>query len=555
MIKIKNGLILSLLFFSGLSSAQSNEELAKSYFLQAQEAYGNGKTQSAISSLDYCVKMLGETNGKIEALYIKIKRDDEHNLTFYYSMEIKQHLDNYLSLASADRPEYEEVIKLAASIKNRAESYTRKITEALQDNLKRNWQESGPILVHGLGYFNSNGKLAFAIDSDLKFNGEQFRDGYALIKEYASDGFEYKMTLIDTNGEKFSKTMYDKIYRVDKNVYKTVLTANDGNSYIGLINTSLNKELKIPNFISNYFRQFQNNGLAVFYVEKKDSNDEKGLISKNGEIIVEAIYTEIKPFKNGLATASGEINLNGKEVHVERLIKANGSISYEDRSRYSLGSYNDDGIVSFYNNSKYGYLRNGQVVIPEQYNFAGEFSEGLAIVDKNKDYLIIDKQNKQVGYIEKEFQYEYGDSQLFKYGMAVLKKRGSDSYFIINKYGEAITEEIKCISLSIISKNTLLVRNGYNGPYYIIDIYSKNTTDLNNINNLKIETIYNFNEGLALFKTKNVKRYLPDLYGYIDVQGNIVVPPLYYEGESFKDGLAIVYDKYFNEIVINPSLK
>ncbi|WP_275316922.1 WG repeat-containing protein [Tenacibaculum bernardetii] len=554
MTKFKNYILFPILFLTSSLYAQSNEELAKSYFLQAQEAYGNGNTQSAISLLDNSVKLLGKTNSKIEAFYLEVKRNNKHNFVYYYALENKQHLDNYLSMASTDRPEYEDVIRLAENVKLCSEIYKKNVTEAMQANLKRNWEESGPILVDGVGYFNSNGKLAF--ESNLK-GGNQFRDGYALIKEFSSDLRIVKYYLINVNGEKFSKTKYDFIYRVGEGIYLTILDPTDDERYYGLINTKKNIELKTPNFISNKIEQFQNNGVAVFSVSTKQGDD-KGLINKNGEIILEANYARITPFKNGLATAYGYITSNGKGVRVLRSIKSDGTIIYENKSGYSIGHYNFGGIVSF-RNDKYGYLKNGQVIIPVQYDYAGAFSEGLAIVRKKSDFLIINEQNKQVGNINKEFGLMYseykmrlGKYQLFKNGMTVLENKKRDGFFTIDKYGKAITDDIICKSLLIISEKTLLARDNISLNYYLINLNSNKTTDLNTTSNLNIKFISEFNYGLALFSIENDVRGLPDLYGYIDVEGNIIVDPLYYDGEPYNDDKAIVYDKYFNKIVINP---
>jgi hypothetical protein len=567
MIKIKTYLLFIFLLLNALLFAQNNEDLAISYFLQAQEAYGNGNTEAAINSLDYCVETLGKTNPKIEALYIKIKYDDEHNDNGYYFFEIKKHLDKYLKLATSNSPEYEEIIKLAPAIKNLATNYKSYLTKELEDNSKRKWDESGPIYVNSLGYFNENGVRAF--ESNFGFtNHAQFRDGFAIIKEKKSDESQ-KMYLIDATGKKYTQALYDVIHRVDKKIYKAIIYSEDyyGLSYYELINTELKKGLKFPNFVCSYIDEFQDNDLAVF----KNKKNLTGLINKKGEIIVEAIYEEIGNFNNGLARATGIIDFSGKPVYVERLIRKDGSISFEYKNGFKIGHYNNDGLVKFYNSSNQkgiGYFSKSQILISPQYSQAGEFSDGLAIVKTSSGTGIIDKQNNKIGIIDREFYntsnntnsniniFKDGNSNtgLFHNGKAILQNIKKDAFFVIDDTGKAITEDIKCKSLRFISENTLLfVKNLYPGKYFLFDLNSNIIIDLDSLNKVKINFIYNFNEGYALFSKNNVESYLPDLYGYIDINGNIVVPPIYYGGEPFNEGKAIVYDKYFNEIVVSPS--
>ena len=46
--------------------------MAKSYFLKAQQAYSEGNIATAMTNLDKTVENLGDTNAKIESVYVKI---------------------------------------------------------------------------------------------------------------------------------------------------------------------------------------------------------------------------------------------------------------------------------------------------------------------------------------------------------------------------------------------------------------------------------------------------------------------------------------------------
>ena len=58
--------------------------------------------------------------------------------------------------------------------------------------------------------------------------------------------------------------------------------------------------------------------------------------------------------------------------------------------------------------------------------------------------------------------------------------------------------------------------------------------DIKDANKYSIVSIDAFYEGLARFKTKG------ELYGYLDVNGNVVIKPIYVDASNFKDGIARV---------------
>ena len=71
-------------------------------------------------------------------------------------------------------------------------------------------------------------------------------------------------------------------------------------------------------------------------------------------------------------------------------------------------------------------------------------------------------------------------------------------------------------------------------PILIIDKEGKNLFSTDQIQQYQIELMHNFSEGRALFVTREGK------YGYLDMKGNIVVPPLYDCAYAYSEGLALV---------------
>lgn len=148
--------------------------------------------------------------------------------------------------------------------------------------------------------------------------------------------------------------------------------------------------------------------------------------------------------------------------------------------------------------TKWGYINdNGQIVIKPQYDYADDFQEnGLAIV------TLLDKN----GLINRQNQYvivpKYSSITRFTQGRAaVIDNQG---FHVINEKGEVLTTK----------------------PYSFIGMYQ---------------------EGRALFSQvdpQGVSRY-----GYLDRDGNEVIPATYENGTDFNEGRAVVQAKK-NEFVL-----
>ena len=548
--KITVFICFTCILYSSLVFSQTDEELAKSYFLQAQEAFSSGERVSAINYLDYCVKKLGTTNPKIEAFYIKIKTSD-YKFNDHYALQTKKHLDNFLSEASSDRPEYNEVLKKAPLIKSRAEMYIRDFNEAMAANVNRDWEASGPIYIQDLGYFNSKGELAFPY---VFTNGNQFRDGYAIVnKFYKEKNREYE-TLINTEGKTFDYTVYEEILKEGKDFYVTKYRTKKGDTYYSIINTKHQKRSSYNSFSANYIEEFQDNGIAIFEKEKKIRGDEEtryGLVDKNGKVIAKADYVEIEPFRNGYASAVKEKYIDREHVEVSLFLKEDGTETDAAPVGYYMGNMSENGFFRFTNNderdNKWGFYKENKPVISAIYDFVWDFSEGLAIVKYDTKNLIIDTKGKTVGEIKDKFRFKEGYC-LFKDGKAILKSEDYKGFFIIDKTGKKISKQIDCQSLKFISKDRLLVNpGGYQTK--IVDL------DFNILNDDTVISIGDFNEGLAEVQVKKEKSYIKNNYGYINLNGDIVIPANYYGIEPFLNGQAVVYDKYFNKTIISPLLK
>ena len=136
-----------------------------------------------------------------------------------------------------------------------------------------------------------------------------------------------------------------------------------------------------------------------------------------------------------------------KSNYTERRVKYINTKGVEVYIGLSKGQYNyavpeigaiRDGLAKFYDtsNKKYGYIdKQGKIVIPAQFVYADDFSEGLAIVQKDYKYYFINPQGEQA------FDKQFSNCPLpFKHGYSGVKKTNKKCVYI-NKQGEVCSDE------------------------------------------------------------------------------------------------------------------
>ena len=145
-----------------------------------------------------------------------------------------------------------------------------------------------------------------------------------------------------------------------------------------------------------------------------------------------------------------------------------------------------------------------------EYEYVGEYSDGLAMVQLNGKYGFIDKSGTLV------IPCKYDDSNSFREGLAAVTLNGNDGYI-------TQTEIWYDYAGKNLSNNLRLVK--LNGKYGFID---KSGTE---VIPCKYDEADSFREGLA-------KVVLKGKYGFVDKTGTEVIPCKYDAAESFSEGIA-----------------
>jgi len=237
---------------------------------------------------------------------------------------------------------------------------------------------------------------------------------------------------------------------------------------------------------------------------------------------------------------------------------------------------NNTYLFCFEENGKYGYINAmGQVVIKPHYDFASDFSEGLAYVGKsgnvsyidcndniqftaNSDgagdfcqgrawlrygsitrpgmkYSLIDRSGKTISYEKFDYVSDFSN------GLAAITTNEKKGY--INFAGDLV---IQLQDLPFHDFHEGMARMGINGNEGYIDIKG------NLAINKKFDYALDFSEGLALVKDNGV-------WYFIDKEGKTVLNTEASSADSFSEGMAAVYinDKWGfinkkGDVVITP---
>ncbi|MGB5981520.1 MAG: WG repeat-containing protein [Nonlabens sp.] len=416
--KILVVLLLGILNYSH-TSAQSNDILAKSYFLKAQQAYSEGNNIPALDNLDKCLNYLDSTNARIEALYVKIALNQRD----YISAD--QHLTTYFELAGEERSDYMEMLGYVVDVKERKASRLEQLK--FQEGL-------APIKIKGKwGYYNRNNELVI----DAKYDEvKDFSDGKALVKLDNSFG------IISNQGTELTAIKYDEILPLNEKGYRRTKASDK----VGILNDS---EIEI---LPPEFNEITFNYDKGFIIVKRDGK--MGLFQLDGSAKIPCEYDKIDFVENfdNLVKVSKKVKL-GNDTYpniywgVLSLVdgKAILPVKYYD---INIGSKNLWVLRSGGNAAAYNFNSenlNGKFLTDFKY----EFLFSVTKVTENADVLEYHLRNGEKGLLDLktgkhiEIKEEYAGIGTFKDGLAPIEENdmyleGTERYGFINKKGEIV---------------------------------------------------------------------------------------------------------------------
>lgn len=175
-------------------------------------------------------------------------------------------------------------------------------------------------------------------------------------------------------------------------------------------------------------------------------------------------------------------------------------------------------------NNKYGYVdKNNSMVIKAKYDYASDFSEGMARVAKAGKYGFVNELGKEI------VPLNYQTASNFSYGWAVLKSNDNSAFFV-NKTGQKMNEAV-WYDAKAFSEGLAAVQNEF-FKYGFIDVEG------NEVIPCEYNTVSWFKEGLVAVSKKMENGKIA--YGYINKSGNPITAFEFDDAKDFQDGVACV---------------
>ncbi len=375
------------------------------------------------------------------------------------------------------------------------------------------------------GFQTINGKRVIPAIYDY---AEPFSEGLALVK------FEPQKMLIDTMGNLKPLSAYpgDPTIRLDwgyRHSGKPIIVTTW--KTIAFINPEGKKVLFVPYQDAESFkggRAKVYKGDKFNYIDKKgnllgewqeipddyhvaEHNGKFGYINKNNRLVIPYKFDYGYDFHNGIAKVRignkwGYINKQGDLI----------TDLFDEISDF------EDGIAITRQGNKYAIINQDGQVISHWFDHIYPFHQGIARVKNDGKYNFINKAGKLIS------SQWFEDADDFYEGLAKIKLNGKWGF--INTEGKIVVKPQYDWASSIVGG---IAKVSKDGKYTLINNQGQQITDW-------FDRIFFFSEGLAVV-AKDGK------WGYIDINGHIVIPLQYDRAYAFTDGKALVIngDKQF----------
>ncbi|MCL2281947.1 MAG: WG repeat-containing protein [Fibromonadales bacterium] len=235
----------------------------------------------------------------------------------------------------------------------------------------------------------------------------------------------------------------------------------------------------------------------------QEENQPPMLIDKKGKMILQIDSLKYAGnFNNGIAKIGV---LSQEKGLIEKFINKNGEEAIITTGEH-MGDFSD-GLYSFNNaeTGKWGYKnQNGEIVINEQFDYADEFSDGMAIIRNDVKFGVIDKKGNYL--INPQYEYMEYDSV----GLFVVEL--GEKYGWINKKGETVINPQFDAASSFDGNKLAPVRIGSKSGY------------INKNGEIAINPQF---DEVDNFRGNYAKVVNNDKLGFIDQKGNFVMQCIY----------------------------
>jgi len=225
--------------------------------------------------------------------------------------------------------------------------------------------------------------------------------------------------------------------------------------------------------------------------------------------VKEVDYTPLFTLYTNSEGKYGYVGITGKEDSLRTVVIP---------AKYDYAENFSEGMACVKLNGKYGFINKlGQEIIPLKYDFvAGKFNKGMAGVELNGKYVYVNKLGQEIVPPKYDFVWEFNE------GMAIVELNGKHGY--VNKLGQEIVP-LKYDDVRNFKEGMAWVQ--LNEKWGYINKLGEEIVPL------KYDNAGYFNEGMAWVQ-------LNEKWGYINKLGEEIVPLKYDYAENFSEGMACV---------------
>ena len=273
-----------------------------------------------------------------------------------------------------------------------------------------------------------NGKIIY-VDSKYKYCKE-FHDDFAIAVLAYSDS-DARYALINSKSEDILPPIFEGLELIVNGVYKFKL-----NGKYGLVDSKGN--ILLQNLYEG-IGKFEDNLACISIIDTFNNYKLYGYIDSYGKEILPTVFEFIgkRHDKYSVIMSNGVWELFNVDNHNRTRIPKASYVGPLQNGLFKInigGDYLEQGKVE---GGSWGYInQNGEVVIEPIYEYAYNFSEGLAAVKQNGKYGFIDKDGNTIvpfEFDEVESSFEDGQAKLIK----------EDLVYVFNKAGEQIDSHMK----------------------------------------------------------------------------------------------------------------
>ncbi|MPM32144.1 hypothetical protein SDC9_78703 [bioreactor metagenome] len=187
--------------------------------------------------------------------------------------------------------------------------------------------------------------------------------------------------------------------------------------------------------------------------------------------------------------------------------------------------FNNKGLAVVQYGEKFGIInKRGEYVVKPIYDNINDFKENRAIFSLNNNMGVFNEKGNIINNKDYDYISDYNEKR------AIIGSQTVDEGY---RYGYLYfdgTEEIQPIYLDVGKfKNSIALIKVRNGEYRLINLYEQV------INTYNYNYVSQYGEGLMVFGNSQ-----DGPLGYIDIGGQVVIPPKFKQAEAFKDGVAVV---------------